>query len=332
MRAAASLLLGFWLTSSLASCARDKSAAPSEPAAATASISTTATAEIPAVAFQAPGTPVRAVDGARSLRYVKEIVAFGPRYMGSEGHKKFEEYLRGRLKGDTVEEDAFPMDSPEGKFAGRNFIAKFPGTREGIVVLAGHYDTGYPLRNTSYAGANDGGSSAALLLELANHLRGKKNTGYSVWLVWLDAEEAMRTWTATDSVYGSRHLAEKWQQDGTLPKVKAFVLADMIGDAELNVDRTTNSTPWLSNLVYKAASNLAYQSYFFQRDIGATGDDHVPFVERGVPAVDLIDFDYGYDNVFWHTPQDTVDKLSPHSLEIVGDVILETVRLVNARQ
>ena len=274
---------------------------------------------------------MRVVDGVRALHYVKDIVVFGPRYLGSPGHKKFEEYLRARLKADAVEEDAFTLDSPEGKFPGRNFIARFPGTKEGVLVIAGHYDTNYPLRNTAYVGANDGGSSAAILLELANHLRGKKLEGYSVWLVWLDAEEAMRTWSDSDSVYGSRHLAEKWKQDGTLPKVKAFILADMIGDADLNVDRVTNSTPWLSNLVYKAATNLAYQSYFFQRDMGAVGDDHVPFVERGVPGVDLIDFNYGYNDVFHHTTDDTIDRLSPRSMQIVGDVILETVRLLNAR-
>jgi Zn-dependent M28 family amino/carboxypeptidase len=258
-------------------------------------------------------------------------VLFGPRFLGSPGHKKFEEYLRTRLKGDALEEDAFTLDSPEGKFPGRNFIARFPGAKDGVIVIAGHYDTNYPLRHTAYVGANDGGSSAAILLELANHLRGRKLQGYSVWLVWLDAEEAMRTWSDTDSVYGSRHLAERWKQDGTLPKIKAFILADMIGDADLNIDRVSNSTPWLSNLVYQAASNLAYQSYFFQRDMGAVGDDHVPFVERGVPAVDLIDFNYGYNDVFHHTTDDTIDKLSGRSIQIVGDVILETVRLLNNR-
>jgi Zn-dependent M28 family amino/carboxypeptidase len=326
------LLLAFWLGCTLTACARENSAPVAGPAAAP-----TAASAAPAIAptspeNPAPGTPVRAVDGARAIRYVKDIVAFGPRYLGSPGHKKFEDYLRSRLKADVVEEDAFTLDSPEGKFPGRNFIARFPGAKDGAIVIAGHYDTNYPLRNIAYVGANDGGSSAAILLELANHLRGKKLAGYSVWLVWLDAEEAMRTWSDTDSVYGSRHLAEKWKQDGTLPKIKAFILADMIGDADLNIDRVTNSTPWLSNLVYKAASNLAYQSYFFQRDMGAVGDDHVPFVERGVPAVDLIDFNYGYNDVFHHTIDDTVDKLSPRSMQIVGDVMLETVRLVNARQ
>jgi Zn-dependent M28 family amino/carboxypeptidase len=186
------------------------------------------------------------------------------------------------------------------------------------------------LQNTGYVGANDGGSSTAILLELANQLRGKKRDGYSVWLVWTDGEEAIKTWTATDSVYGTRHLADKWQTDGTLKKIKALIVADMIGDVDLNVDRDQNSTAWLEDLVLQAATKLGYQSHFFARQI-ATDDDHTPFVQRGVPCADLIDFDYGYNNVFWHTPQDTIDKLNANSLLISGNVILETVRLLDAK-
>ena len=264
------------------------------------------------------------------MQYVREVVAFGPRPIGSANHKKLEDYILSHLKGDTVEDDAFTADTPEGKFPVRNIMAKFPGTRDGIIVIAGHYDTNYPLRNTGYVGANDGGSSTAILLELANQLRGKKRDGYSVWLLWTDGEEAVKQWTATDSLYGTRHLAEKWRNDGTLKQIKAFLLADMIGDADLNIDRDADSTPWLEDLVYQAATRLGYQSHFFARTIGEV-DDHTPFTHLGVPCADLIDFEYGYDNVFWHTPQDTLDKLSPKSLEIVGSVILETVRLLDKK-
>jgi len=267
-------------------------------------------------------------NAARAMQYTREVVAFGPRPIGSANHKKLENYILAHLKNDGVEEDAFVAETPEGKFPVRNLIAKFPGTRDGIIVIAGHYDTNYPLRNTGYVGANDGGSSTAILLELANQFRGKKRDGFSVWLLWTDGEEAVKNWTATDSLYGTRHLAEKWQQDGTLKKIKAFLLADMIGDADLNIDRDSDSTPWLEDLVYQAASKLGYQSHFFARTIPLE-DDHLPFVHRGVPSADLIDLDYGYGNVFHHTPQDTLDKLSPKSIEIVGSVILETVRLLD---
>ena len=266
------------------------------------------------------------------MQYVKEIVKFGPRPLGSANHKKVEDYIDAHLKGDDVEDDRFTADTPVGKFPVHNIIAKYPGTKDGIIVVASHYDTNYPLRGTSYVGANDGGSSSALLLELANQLRGKKRDGYSVWLVWDDAEEAMKPDTETpfmdDSLYGITHVAEKWQADGTLKKIKAFLLADMIGDADLNVDHDLNSTPWLESVVYESAKRLGYQSHFFGRD-NQVSDDHLPFMKRGVPCADLIDFMYGYNNVFWHTPQDTVDKLSPKSLQIVGSVIFETMRILD---
>jgi glutaminyl-peptide cyclotransferase len=280
--------------------------------------------------ISAPAAPAQSFNAARAMQYTREVVAFGTRPIGSPNHKKLENYILAHLKNDQVEEDTFTADTPEGKFPVRNIIAKFPGTREGVVVIAGHYDTNYWLRNTGYVGANDGGSSTAILLELANQLRGKKREGYSVWLLWTDGEEAVKNWTATDSLYGTRHLADKWQPDGTLKKIKAFLLADMIGDADLNVDRDSNSTPWLEDTVYQAATQLGYQSHFFARTIPVE-DDHLPFVERGVPCADLIDLDYGYANVFHHTPQDTLDKLSPKSIEIVGSVILETVRLLDKR-
>ncbi len=263
------------------------------------------------------------------MKYTKEIVAFGPRPLGSANHKKVEEYILSHLKGDVVEQDSFTIDSTEGKFPVNNIIAKFPGTRDGIIVIASHYDTNWPLKNINYVGANDGASSSALLLEFANQLRGKKLDGYSVWLLWDDAEESMRLpWYDPEALYGVRHLADKWGADGTLKKMKAFLLEDMIGDADLNIDRDTNSTPWLEDLIYQAATRLGTQSHFFERT-GAISDDHIPFMQRAVPSADLIDFEYGYNNVFWHTADDTVDKLSPTSLQIVGTTTLETIRMLN---
>jgi glutaminyl-peptide cyclotransferase len=270
-------------------------------------------------------------NSTRAMQYVKEIVAFGPRPIGSANHKKVEDYILAHLKGDAVESDSFTADTPEGKFPVHNIIAKFRGNCDGIIVIASHYDTNYPLRNTSFIGANDGASSSALLLEIANQLRGKKRDGYSIWLLWDDAEESMQLpWVDAESLYGVRHIADKWQADGTLKKTKAFLLADMIGDADLNIEHDQHSTPWLEDLVYQAATRLGYQSHFFGRTIWVD-DDHGPFVQRGVPCADLIDLDYGYNNVFHHTIQDTIDKLSPKSLEIVGSVILETVNLLDRR-
>ncbi len=306
----------------LTACTQNKTQTPD------ATNSTPAQASIPVI--NEPSGPPPAFDAQRAWQYTKDVVGFGPRPIGSENHRKLEEYILGRLKGDDVEADAFTATTPEGPLPVRNIIAKYPGTKDGVIIIAGHYDTVYSLRNSGYVGANDGGSSTAVLLELANQLRGKKRDGYSVWLLWTDGEEAVRQWqSGVDSVYGVRHLADKWQKDGTLKSIKAFLLADMIGDADLNIDRDLDSTPWLEDMVYQAATRLGYQSHFFARN-EPMDDDHTPMMQLGVPSADLIDFDYGYGNVFWHTPQDTLDKLSPKSIEIVGSVLLETVRLLDS--
>jgi glutaminyl-peptide cyclotransferase len=274
--------------------------------------------------------PLPHIDAKRAFEYTREVTAFGARYIGSENHKKLERYITDHLKGDEVEDDAFTADTVEGKFPVRNIIAKFPGAKDGVIVIMGHYDTNYPLRSIGYVGANDGGSSTAILLEFANQLRGKKRDGYSVWLVWSDGEEAVRRWSDTDSDYGSRHLADRWEKDGTLKKIKALMVMDMIGDADLDILRDTNSAPWLLDLIYTAAERGGYQSHFYASQ-GGVEDDHLPFVKRGVPCADVIDLDYGYNNVFHHTAQDTMDKLSPKSLEIVGNTIMETIRLLDQR-
>jgi glutaminyl-peptide cyclotransferase len=342
------VLLTVVMASSLA-CSHETSAhasatTNSEPAVpVSAKSEMTDATEASASAAPAPAAadsaPLPHIDAKRAFEYTREVTAFGERYMGNENHKKLERYILDRLKGDQVEDDSFTADTVEGKFPVRNIIDKFPGTKDGIIVIMGHYDTNYWLRGTGYVGANDGGSSTAILLEFANQLRGartgdsaspKKRDGYSVWLVWTDGEEAVKTWTETDSLYGTRHLAEKWEKDGTLKKIKALMVMDMIGDADLDIIRNTNGTSWLLDLIYTAAERMGYQSHFYALQ-GPIEDDHLPFYNRGVPSADVIDLDYGYHNVFHHTPQDTMDKLSPKSLEISGDTILETIHLLDQR-
>ena len=318
------LLLSFAVT--FVSCDHDKDA--SQMAAQAPATAAPTDAPLPKLSLPADSGPPPAIDSARAMQYVKEIVAFGPRPIGSANHKKVEDYILAHLKGDEVAFDAFTADTVEGRFPVRNIIAKYPGTKDGIIVIASHYDTNYPLRDTTFVGANDGASTSALLLEFANQIRGKKLDGYSIWLLWTDAEEAVKEWSDSDSLYGTRHLATQWQQDGTAKKIKAFLLTDMIGDADLDIDRDSNSTPWLESVVYEAATRLGYQSHFFAR-VNALSDDHLPFMKLGIPSADIIDIDYGYNNVFHHTPQDTVDKLSPKSLEIAGCTVLEAVNILD---
>ena len=279
--------------------------------------------------------PLPHIDTKRAFEYTREVTAFGPRYMGNDAHKKLEHYILDHLREDhlnaeQIETDDFVADTVEGKFPVHNIIAKFPGKKDGIIAILGHYDTNYPLRNIGYVGANDGGSSTAILLEFANQFRGKVRDGYSVWLVWTDGEEAVRSWSDTDSLYGTRHLAEKWEKDGTLKKMKALFVMDMIAAKDVNILRDDNSTPWLLDLIRTAAARGGYQSHFYALETPME-DDHLPFVKRGVPSADVIDMPYGYNDVFHHTAQDTMDKLDPRSLEIVGNTILETVHLLDQR-
>ena len=273
--------------------------------------------------------------GDRALDITREFVAIGPRWCLSPGHAKAETFLRNEFKHDQLEEDTFTANTPIGPVPMRNFIVRFPGKKDGVIVLASHYETNYPLRNIGFVGANDGGSTTGLLIEIANELRGKMLDGYSVWLVFFDGEEAIQSWQGTDNTYGSRHLAAKWGQDGTLKRIKAFLLADMLGDKDLDVQRETQSTRWLSDLVMQAARNTGHAKYFFAED-QAEEDDHLPFLQRGVPSVDIIDSDYGphtpeLPDGYHHTAQDTMDKISAKSLTIAGDVFLESIKLLDQR-
>src|SRR5580765_2886640 len=168
-------LVGLLLVGS--ACNPSKDAAQEKDKTKSAPAISTADTALPTLSFPPESGQPPTFDANRAMQYVKEIVAFGPRPIGSANHKKVEDYIHSQLKGDLVEDDAFTIDTTEGKFPVHNIIAKFPGTRDGIIVIASHYDTNYPLRDTAYLGANDGASSSALLLEIANQLRGKKLNG-----------------------------------------------------------------------------------------------------------------------------------------------------------
>jgi hypothetical protein len=276
-------------------------------------------------------------DGEKALEYAREFVAIGPRWPTGTGHVKAEAFLRSHFQRahDQLEEDTFTADTPIGPVPMRNFIVRFPGKKNGVIVLGSHYETNYPLRNIPFVGANDGAATTGLLMAIGDGLHadtagGKKLDGYSVWLVFFDGEEAINRWSRSDSTYGSRHLAAKWGRDGTLGQIKAFMLADMIGDKDLDIQRESNSTGWLVLLVGQAARKFGDDRYFFHQEM-AVEDDHLPFVERGVPSIDVIDLDYGPGNSYHHTAQDTLDKISAKSLTIDGDVFLETIRLIDLR-
>ena len=264
--------------------------------------------------------------GASALEFTRKAVSFGPRPPASQANKNEQAWINRELQHlgkCQVTEDAFSAQTPLGPMPMKNIIAKFSGTSGRAIVITGHFDTKmFPGRN--FVGANDGGASAGLLLEMARVINTRSYSD-DIYLVWFDGEEAIGEWSATDGLHGSRHLAKKWSADGTLSRIKALVNVDMIGDKDLGIMQVTNSSPQLLRLVWQIAKELGYAQYFL--DYAASiEDDHLPFIQQGVNALDLIDFDYGPGNRYWHTDQDTMDKLSAHSFEVVGNVLMELIR------
>lgn len=277
-------------------------------------------------------------DSRQAYAYTARIAGFGERWPGSPGHKKTEELIHEALRKDgaRLEADDFMASTPRGAIAVHNLIGKFnvsADPRQPIFILAGHYDT---LFQHGFIGANDGASSAAILLAFADALAAQK-TKMQIWLVWTDLEEAIQAFTNNDGLYGSRHLAHKLAANGTASRVRGFFLLDMIGDKDLGVARETGSARWLQDFIAEAAGQLGYSQYFFRYEAGIT-DDHVPFIRAGIPAVDVVDAAYGPTGpgvdgmgAFHHSNADTMDKVSQHSLEVVGRTILLTVELVDSR-
>ena len=265
-----------------------------------------------------------AFDGARAFEHLKNVVAIGPRPAGSTGAQKTREYIKQQLAplGVTTTEQSFDASTPVGVVRMVNVSAIIPGAGTGRLIVAGHYDTKL-FKEFPFVGANDGGSSTAFLIELARVLKGRSNA-LSIELLFLDGEEAVGEWE-TGNTYGSRHYVEAARAAGALAQIKAMILVDMIADRDLTIKRESQSTPWLTDAIWSAAGKLNRPE--FVDESTKIEDDHVPFLAAGVPAVDIIDLDYRY----WHTEEDTLDKVSAKSLQVVGDVLLAALPAVELR-
>ena len=257
-------------------------------------------------------------DGGEAWEHLRQQVAFGPRPSGSAALAQCRQYILAQLKssGIAAREDAFDVDTPLGRVRMVNVIATIPGRRTDRIALATHYDTKL-FREFRFVGASDGASSTAAVLELGRVLKGRQND-YTIELIFFDGEEAVVDWYKNnDNTYGSRHYVEAARKNGTLASLKALVLLDMIGDRNLNIRRDSNSTDWITDIVWSSAAKLRYRANFPAEET-TIDDDHMPFMRAGVPSVDVIDLDYPA----WHTAQDDLDHVSARSLQVVGDVIL----------
>jgi glutaminyl-peptide cyclotransferase len=274
-------------------------------------------------AGSAPQPP--AFDGTRALRDVERLVGIGPRPAGSPAAVRARQYIVAELEkaGVKARVESFEAQTPHGRLTMANIVGVVPGRRSEAILVGGHYDTKW-FSNIRFVGANDGGSSTALLLELARQLGRGPTREFTYWIAFFDGEEARETWTEHDSLYGSRRMATTLHGSRRLPR--AVIVADMIGDRDLGIRREAGSTAWLTEIVWGSAARLGHQAHFLADSL-AVEDDHMPFLRLGVPATLLIDFDFPP----WHTAADTLDKVSARSLQIVGEVLLDALPAVEAR-
>ncbi len=272
-----------------------------------------------------PADQTGGFDGAKAFDHVAKIVSFGPRPPASEGIHQVQAYLIAQLNsfGCQIDVDDFNAGTPTGNVAMKNIVAKTPATGQGIILLMTHYDSLGSVKD--FVGAEDSASSTGMMLELARNLCGKKAPN-SVWMAFVDGEEAFVNWDVdNDHTYGSRELAARMAVSGDLKHVKALILADMIGQYGLVLPKESDSTRWLADLVWKTAARLGYKDVFVDREVGRIDDDHQSFLSRGTPSLDIIDLNDYISAGYWHTPQDTLDKISPRNVAIVGYVMLESV-------
>jgi glutaminyl-peptide cyclotransferase len=257
-------------------------------------------------------------DSSRAYEHLRRQVGFGPRPAGSVALAQTRQYILAELKaaGIQAREDAWDATTPLGRVRMVNVIATIAGRRPDRIALATHYDTKL-FREFRFVGASDAASSTAAVLELGRVLKGRSNE-FTIELLFFDGEEAVVDWYRNnDNTYGSRHYVETTQKAGTLTGLKALILLDLIGDRNLTIRRDSNSTRWLTDTVWAAASRLGHRVNFLSEET-TVEDDHLPFLKAGVPSVDIIDLDYDA----WHTPADDLDRVSAEGLQIVGDVLL----------
>jgi glutaminyl-peptide cyclotransferase len=256
--------------------------------------------------------------GEKALAHVEKLVDFGPRPPGSPALEESRGYIGQQLKlsGWTVTEQEFMTQTPRGLIRFVNLIARFgqPEQSAELFLLCSHYDTKV-FEAFRFVGANDGGSSTGLLLEMARVLAREPSLAQKIELVFFDGEEAFENFSETDGIYGSRHFAKELVRTGATKSFRGGVLFDMVGDRSLDVTFPPNSPPKITAAIFASAEALKVRNHFTYFDQDIT-DDHTPLNAVGIPVVDVIDFDYPP----WHTAEDTMDKLSADSLQIVGSV------------
>ena len=323
------IMLALLLT--LVSCKGSSADQPTPAAAPAAAPSATASAAQPAPPTTCKTPPPATFSGDCAFDQVAKQVSFGPRPPASDAIRHLQDYMIGQLKGFgcQVETHDFHASTPIGSVAMKNIVVKIPGASPNIILLATHYDTNrlgrdYKTLLPNFVGADDAGSSTGVMLEMARVLCGKPQPA-TIWIAFFDGEESFATWSDSDSVYGSREMAATLAMSGDLARVKAFVLADLVGSKNFHAKRDSETSQWLQDIIWNTAARLGHSDVFLSEHADGMEDDHLPWKARKIPTVDILDLDYTTDVPYWHTEADTLDKLSPRSLQIVGDVIIASL-------
>ena len=271
-----------------------------------------------------------AFNGDRAMEHVKKQVEIGPRIPGSPELAKTREYLIEQLKsyGMAVTTDEFSASTPLGEKKMVNVTAEIPGESNEVIIISSHYDSKY-YKNMRFVGANDPGSSVGTLLELGRVLAAsQQKPKMTYWLVFFDGEESFcEGWDecskpgAPDNTYGSRQYVSQLRKNNELARVRAMILLDLMGHKDLQLGRDTMSTRWLQDIIWRTGKEMGHGKYFVDRPEGVGADDHEPFLRAGIPAVDIIHIGY----LFWHRAEDTLDKVSPQSMKIVGETVIASL-------
>ena len=272
------------------------------------------------------------INGVRAFEDVRKLVVITPRHSGSAGCIKAAEHLQKAMQPytDSCDIDVFNDKTRQGTIAFRNVVGILQGSGSDIIILGSHYDTKSGISDT-FQGANDSGSSSGLLIELARVLHEQPPLPYSVIFAFFDGEECMESYGKTDGLHGSRRLVQQLKETGKLENIKAMILLDMIGDRDLNVTIPRNVDKTLRRIAFDASRAAGIRPKFTLSK-GAVLDDHVPFVDAGVPAINLIDFEFGSKsslNDYWHTEEDNLDHICPESLQSIGEVVVHMLNMIS---
>ena len=278
--------------------------------------------------------PPPEIDAANAFRLVSEICDIGPRPSGSDGGARTARYIvdTATAYGYEPVQDTWTERTARGSVEFTNITAELRGSSdESFIIIGTHFDTKILAGTAPFIGANDGASSTALVLELMRTLKETSAAGRpTVRFAFFDGEEAYKQYSDRDGLHGSRRMARQLQESGRFRQCRAMILLDMVGDKDLTVTISPNDSRELRTKLFDIAERQGTRKHFGYFMKGSILDDHIPFSRLGIPALDIIDFKYGPNNSYWHTDQDTIDKLSADSLAIVGNAVIVLIYELNS--